>query len=160
MREALEAPACACPRRRLHTRECNKKHVTPDKKVKRLPCPDPRNGAIGACACNRKCDCRYDLLEPPCPHTQEATHAMSLERWQKFLESNDPDGEYAEPEAPTEPEACSSRDHRVAILEARAARGVGLWHTAGDRFSDDALAQLMATTSGGTGREIVGARKG
>ena len=82
---------------------------------------------------------------------------MSLERWREFLEANDPDREYEEPDPPGKPEACASREHRVALLEIRAARRVGKQHLCGlwrddDQFSVEALAQMGVRMSGGTGR--------
>ena len=155
--EALEVPPCKCPLVRIHTRDCNREHSKKKDAEGRLVCPTPRDGAIGQCACDRRCDCRIDLGQPPCPHAAGATHSMSLDRWRSFLEANSPD-EYYTPDPPDTLGRCASRELRLAILEQRAARGVGLWHPE-DRFTHEDLAQENVKESGGKGFSLGGVRK-
>ena len=154
--EALEVPPCRCPLVRIHTRECNRTHIRKKRGDGSPHCPEPRNGEIGQCRCNRRCDCRIDLSQPPCPHARGAAHNMSLERWQAFLEANAPD-EYYTPDPPNKPAACASRENRIAILEQRASLKndqeqhlSGLWNSE-DRFTHDDLAQVNVKESGGKG---------
>ena len=155
--EALEVPPCKCPLARIHTRDCNRKHIQKRDHEGRPVCPDPRAGAIGRCPCPRRCDCRIDLSQPPCPHAQGAIHAMSPERWAAFLRANSPD-EYYTPKLPSKPAGCASREVRLAILESRAACGVGLWHPE-DRFTHEDMAQENVKESGGKGFSLGEVRK-
>ena len=82
---------------------------------------------------------------------------MSPERWAAFLRANSPD-EYYTPKLPSKPAGCASREVRLAILESRAACGVGLWHPE-DRFTHEDMAQENVKESGGKGFSLGEVRK-